>query len=299
MSELGLPFSPFYSDPNYNNIRRSKLLIIKNILLQNNLFKDNNHKVKIEILKNIEDACYNETLYIYNIKTSKIKPYPTVWNNTLEILYNNTVNSIIEIIMNHDLFNIYKNIIKCNSLQIPILILYKDQEYNDIRRKKIILFKELLDQNENFNHLSNSYKLFIISDIEKGCLRESIRKSKNYEIFCNWNNIQFENIYHSVCFNITTCLDTNIENYSSELVNNITQNNLILDKIAELPMKSLCPHKYEPIIKKIEQRSNIKENVKYTELYFCKKCKRNKTTAERIQNRCNDEGSTYYITCLF
>jgi DNA-directed RNA polymerase subunit M/transcription elongation factor TFIIS len=72
-----------------------------------------------------------------------------------------------------------------------------------------------------------------------------------------------------------------------------------LNTIANMSCKELSPEKYDDLSKQIDRRVNTSLGVKYTELYFCYKCKRNKTTAERVQNRSNDESSSFYITCLF
>lgn len=63
--------------------------------------------------------------------------------------------------------------------------------------------------------------------------------------------------------------------------------------------KELNPKKYEELTTKIEKRINTEQAVKYTEMFYCRKCKHNQTTIEKVQLRSNDESSSLRITCLY
>lgn len=192
---------------------------------------------------------------------------------------------------------------KCkNNIDLPIDPFYMNEvnktnvnDYNKQRRLKIMLMSEILDQFKEYHDLAYNDKIDILMRIENSCTNETIRKAREYNLRCVWDNPQFTKIYHTVCFNITSVLD----DVSNTLLQKILNKDLDLNVIAKLPCKDLSPEKYDEIMYRINKRVNIEQTIKYTEMHFCKKCKRNQTTVERVQNRSGDEGSSFYITCLF
>jgi DNA-directed RNA polymerase subunit M/transcription elongation factor TFIIS len=185
------------------------------------------------------------------------------------------------------------------AIPLPVDPFYTDIAYTGLRKLKCILLANKLGQIDRFLELSYEAQIDIIKYIENSCLNETIRKAREYNIRCVWPNIQFENIYHSICYNILTTLDIKSGTGSLILVKKIFDGDIDLNTIASLSCKELCPEKYEEIIEKIDRRCNTKQSIKATTLYFCRKCKRNQCSAERVQNRSNDESSSFYITCLF
>ncbi len=182
---------------------------------------------------------------------------------------------------------------------LPCDPFYLRSDYNCLRRLKLLLFSGALNNSQLFIECSSSKKIDYLTQIENSCLNETLRKAREYEIRCTWGEFQFEQIYHSICYNILSVVDVTLPTGSKELVDKIFTGKIDLNIIASFSCKELCPEKYEVITKKIEERANMKEDVKYTELHFCRKCKKNKTKATPVQNRCGDESNTYHITCLF
>jgi DNA-directed RNA polymerase subunit M/transcription elongation factor TFIIS len=167
--------------------------------------------------------------------------------------------------------------------------------YNNIRRLKLIVLSHVLSLNNDFEILPYDHKLLIVTRIENSCANETIRKAREYNLRCVWDNEQFVNIYHTICYNITSIL----ERKNNTLIKKILDKSMDLNIIANMSCKELSPENYTDITKEINKRVNIEQTVKYTEMYFCKKCKRNQTTVERVQNRSLDESSSFHITCLF
>ncbi len=186
-----------------------------------------------------------------------------------------------------------------NSFPLQFDTFYEDVNYNALRRMKLITIGGTLEKYEPYDQLCMEIKMEIIKKIENSCLNETVRKANSYNIRCSWDANTFVQIYHSVCYNILSALDSTASTCSPSLLQKIVSNTINLDEVASLTPRELCPEKFVDIIQKIDRRINTEHNIKYTELYFCRKCKKNKTTAERVQNRSNDEGSSYYITCLF
>lgn len=212
---------------------------------------------------------------------------------------------------------------------------YTDDKYNAIRRCKLLLFSHCIGNNEKFLqiHLLNKIvrkkqqkntellnKLFtnnvvdiinsflfkiyitkndIVKQLEKSCLSKTLKKAKQQKIRCLWSDENFVNIYHSICYKISSNLDPESCINSKYLLRQVINNNIDLCNIAEMTSSVLCPEKYELLNKKINERTNFERNNKFSKLYKCCKCKRNQTTTERRYNRSWDEGINLTVHCLF
>lgn len=172
---------------------------------------------------------------------------------------------------------------------------FYNSDYNETRRLKAMIFSHILSNDNDFDQMSYDDQIEIIMRIENSCANETIRKARGYNLRCVWDNVQFINIYHTVCYNIISILCEE----SNTLVKRILNKEINLNIIANMTCKELMPEKYDNITSEINKRVNVTNTVKYTEMYFCKKCKRNQTTVERIQNRSNDESSSFNVTCSF
>ncbi len=67
--------------------------------------------------------------------------------------------------------------------------------------------------------------------------------------------------------------------------------------IANLSGQELFIGKYDDILEKLEMSKNIQISVKTTEMYWCRRCKKNKCTERSIINRSLDEGTSMKIKC--
>lgn len=215
---------------------------------------------------------------------------------------------------------------------------FYNNSYNAVRRSKIILFNECLFNIDNdkkniekktklaryntmfkiidniltkytynkksistiLNYYSNIYYICNISKkLEISCLNNAITKANKYNIRPIWESEQFALLYHGICYRVSVNLDEYSIVKSGYLKNKILSNVFNIYNISSMTSSQLCPHKNQNIKKKIDKRSNIIINLKYSELYRCKKCKRNQTTTERRYNRSLDEGVNLTITCTF
>jgi DNA-directed RNA polymerase subunit M/transcription elongation factor TFIIS len=180
---------------------------------------------------------------------------------------------------------------------IPLTMDFYTPEYNILRRLKAIMLTEKLMLYQEFVQLEYSNQIEMIKRIENSCSNETIRKARDCNIRCVWENEQFQNIYHNTVYTIISALDDN--DISNTLIKNILNKDIDINSIANLSSKDLSPQKYENIMFEINKRNNVTQTQKYTEMYFCKKCKHNQSTVERVQNRSGDEGSSFFITCTF
>jgi DNA-directed RNA polymerase subunit M/transcription elongation factor TFIIS len=222
-----------------------------------------------------------------------------------------------------------------NSISLDYDEYYSDS-YNEIRRTKVILFSEIIytifkdiidmksienicmltkvkkvknqllsyldDNTVNIilDYYSITHKIYnIAKKLEIGCLNQSIKKANKYNIRPIWEYEEFVLLYHDICYKVSINLDESSIIKSDYIKKRILSDNINLYKIATLTSKQLFPNKNKNIENKINKRTNVTINLKYSELYRCKKCKRNQTTTERRYNRSLDEGVNLTITCTF
>ncbi len=179
---------------------------------------------------------------------------------------------------------------------IPLDMIFYKKEYNKIRRLKLMLFSDILEKNEEFKNINRNEKTDILKHIETSCVRESLNISSKNNIFNSWNNDEFLNVYHSICFSISSVLDQSNED-SKNLIERIIKKEIDINNIAGFPLDILCPKKYKEKIHFLEKRANIEIKLKSSKLYYCKKCKQNQCLLERSYNRSLDEGVNLTITC--
>lgn len=220
---------------------------------------------------------------------------------------------------------------------IPLdLKYYSSDKYNKLRRCKLLLFTHCLGDNVDFQHMNtlhkdvkkkegvitpilidwgvskgvvrhiNTYlypkyntKEYIAERLERGCFNRSVEKAKTYNVRCVWDNEKFVNLYHSICYKVASNIDTTSSIKSDYIRNKILNNDVYIPSIANMTSKQLCPKKYEVIDAKMNKRTNLERKIKYSELYRCRKCKRNQCTTERRYARSLDEGVDLTINCMF
>jgi DNA-directed RNA polymerase subunit M/transcription elongation factor TFIIS len=213
---------------------------------------------------------------------------------------------------------------------------YNDPAYNNIRRCKMMLFSQCIGEldfspADRMRHDIDKYRKYltdailenlavqkstikrintylystpfnmeyIVTKLEKGCLNRAIEKSRTYDIRCVWSEPKFVDLYHNICYKLSSNLDSNSCVKSDYIRKKIIGNTVDLSNVANLSSKDLCPKKYEKIDQKIDKRNNLERKIKFSEMYKCSKCKRNQCTTERRYARAIDEGVDLTIHCVF
>jgi DNA-directed RNA polymerase subunit M/transcription elongation factor TFIIS len=246
---------------------------------------------------------------------------------------NETENDVYESIIDESSTDVH--ILFPNSIPLNYKY-YQDERYTRLRRCKLMLFGDCLGDKETFHrkyicsalnkrkrkniedmlynmqfikkvileisdYLNTPYltKDKIVEKLERGCVNRSIDKAKSYNIRCVWSDERFVNLYNSICYKVSSNIDPDSEVHSTYIKNKILRNELNLETVADMTSKELCPKKYEKIAKQIDQRINMKRKIKYSELFHCRKCKKNQCTTERRYNRSLDEGTNLTVKCMF
>lgn len=169
------------------------------------------------------------------------------------------------------------NFLTENSKDINIKLIKYAEDIIDRMKSKIELIKLLNDIN-------------LAGEIEKGIFEFALIQTtiKNYE----YNIVS--GIYDDKLFDIIK----NIENKDSGLVDKL-KNNLIKPYfIAFLSPQQLNPKAWEDILKKKKYIEDKENNMAFSDLYLCHKCKSRKCKVTELQIRSVDEPATKFITCL-
>ena len=139
----------------------------------------------------------------------------------------------------------------------------------------------------------------MVKELEISCLNQTMKKAKTLNIRCVWSNDKFVNLYHSICYKISVNLDEKSTVGSDYLKTKILNQEYSLEDITNMSTRELCPIKYQKLDQKLNKRMSLETKVKYSELYRCRKCKRNQCITERRYNRSLDEGVNLMIKCTF
>lgn len=149
-----------------------------------------------------------------------------------------------------------------------------------------MITKEMRDK--IYRELTKMFDLNIATIIEK-----SIFNFSNDYAETNDTMFLLDQIYNSKSEEILTVLGKNLK----YIIDSIKKNTINPANIAFMKPSELNIEKYADIIKKKEIDMMISE-VKSTNAFECKKCKKSKTTVIEKQIRAGDEPATQFITCL-
>ena len=181
----------------------------------------------------------------------------------------------------------------------PLDVTFYNNNYNDLRRSRVMLILCCLESNEQFKSLSRDIKLCIVRRIERSCYNKTCEFISQQGQALNWENIHFVNYYNITALRI----QKNIEcgEHNSDLINLICQfedkpSNQI-NNIAYMASNELQPSISESIYNIISERRKQKIQKKISTQHKCFSCGFSRTTEIEIQSRSLDEGSTLIVTC--
>jgi DNA-directed RNA polymerase subunit M/transcription elongation factor TFIIS len=180
----------------------------------------------------------------------------------------------------------------------PLSVAFYQKPYNRVRRSKIMLFTSSLDPYEKFRSMTKEIREETLCLIERACYNHTIDVAHTENIVASWEDHNFNDIYHSICYKISVNLEP------IGLVSNPTLAKSLLNgdiDVKQLPLMSsvdMFPQQYTKTLKRIEASKNASQTVKYTTMYTCGRCYKKKCTIENVQNRSLDETGGLIITCV-
>ena len=165
-----------------------------------------------------------------------------------------------------------------------------------------MLLNEILGCDQRFIELGYEKANMLLRAMEKSCY-DSCCTRYHESGLAYWGDMAFRDRYHNICYNIAYILDK-----ENEMANSIRPEKYIMDQLINLNMniinqigfmscEELQPQSYAIIRANINERRDIKINVKTSSMYKCNRCG-GKCTYEPIQLRRMDEDINVRITCI-
>ena len=171
-------------------------------------------------------------------------------------------------------------------------------KYSCHRRAKAILFGSCLEHTKQYTLLPYDKKTKLLIKLERSCYNYAINKAADENIMATWSNDIFCDLYHAICYKISSNIDASNDINNTTLINAILSNTIDIDTLPYMTSQELFPSQYTEILQRVEASKNIVQSVKTSAMYRCSKCKQNKCTIENRYNRSLDEGVNLTITCM-
>ncbi len=182
--------------------------------------------------------------------------------------------------------------------RVPLPLFFYKHPYNRLRRAKIIVFGNVLDEYEQFRLLTDKKRFSKLKKLESACFNYAIDRAFEENIPTSWSIPLFGELYSSICYKVSSNIDKNDLVNSSFLADRIINNLIDIKQVPRLPSYELCPHKYADLLRQIEESKNVQFSIKTTSMYKCGKCKKSECTYENLYNRSLDEGVNIKVTCI-
>lgn len=175
---------------------------------------------------------------------------------------------------------------------------YDHPNYTDIRRAKLMMFGDSLNKYEEFSAVSRAQKTEIIKNLERGCYNLARTKGSKKGFDISWDNENFTNLYHDICYKLAMNIDMESVVGSAYLTKMILSGTVSPANAAALSSQEMAPDKYVDVLNKLRMM-NEEVKIKTSKLYTCGKCKHQETVLTQIQNRSLDENSNLIAVCVY
>lgn len=180
----------------------------------------------------------------------------------------------------------------------PLITKYYIKPYNRYRRAKLIMFIYVLEQHTEFCNLPTEEQYLLVENLERSCLNYTLDKAKEYNNPIKWNNETFQNIYTTICAKISSNIDQTNNVQNTFLTSAILNKTVNIKELPRMTSQDLYPEKYKSVLIKLEASKNVKQTIKTSAMYKCKRCHKSECTIENRYNRSLDEGVNLTINCV-
>lgn len=179
---------------------------------------------------------------------------------------------------------------------------------NYIITDNIINYHQYCQINDFIKREKHIYKLFNITlnlyssyEIEDGIFNFSILYVYQKNLFKLLIN---KNLFHDdtleTIYNVYKYKFRSIVDYLKTLpnfLNNILSNSIKPNYVAFLSPQEIDPLSFKDILEKRQKKEEKINNIVYSDVYICKKCKQMKCTSKIIATRAADENLTTIVKC--
>jgi DNA-directed RNA polymerase subunit M/transcription elongation factor TFIIS len=182
-------------------------------------------------------------------------------------------------------------------ISLPLDVFYTE-DYNNMRRTKVLILNNLLHEYMEYTSLSEPDAIELLRVIELSVFQEALIKAEERYIAENWDDRSWCDVYHTVFNKVAGLFDTRDSKADlAYLLKEIIAGRANPNVIAKGRISEICVAKYAAVVAKLNARYNVQVTEKTSELYRCPKCKENKCKIERMYTRALDEGQNIKITC--
>jgi DNA-directed RNA polymerase subunit M/transcription elongation factor TFIIS len=137
--------------------------------------------------------------------------------------------------------------------------------------------------------------------IEQSYYNYCIRIAKERNIYRDWNNDIFRNLYLQKIMSIYLNINSNSYLKNKNFKERILSNDMDLTKVSSLSNYDIFPDNWKDIIEKKCKQDKLKYELKpeaMSTLFKCRKCGSRETSYYEVQTRSADEPMTQFVTCI-
>lgn len=148
------------------------------------------------------------------------------------------------------------------------------------RKETSELLNTIIKNNKKTNQIENSIYIFTSDTI------------KINDILTDYFNDIYNHKFIEIYENINGTINNNY------LLNSIINNEIDLNNIAYMKPEELFPDNWKKIINRLDLINEKQKNMATTDIFTCKKCKKNRCSVHQMQTRSADEPMTTFVTCI-
>ncbi len=182
--------------------------------------------------------------------------------------------------------------------KIGLLEKHYTPPYNSQRRAKLILFIFVFLQHDKFKNMTKDEKFALVERIERACFNYTIKKSMELNIPTKWDCDLFSDTYTIICAKISSNIDQTDDVKNPYLAGAILDGKINIQDLPRMTSQELDPDRYANVLQRIEVAKNIKQTVKTTSMYRCRRCHKTECISEPRYNRSLDEGINSTVHCV-
>lgn len=180
----------------------------------------------------------------------------------------------------------------------PLHDMFYQPPYTRLRRAKLIMFGSSLRPYIKFKSMSDNERFEFLKNLERSCYNYTIDMAHSENVVSRWEDRNFCDIYHSVCYKLSVNLEPTGLVSNPTLAKNLLSNVINVATLPKMSSVDMFPQKYTKILRRIEASKNASQSVKTSTMYKCGRCYESRCTIENVQNRSLDETTGLRITCI-
>ena len=149
-------------------------------------------------------------------------------------------------------------------------------------------------------HTANTYSLekYVLcsTNVERSIFNHALAVADQKKLVKRWECHGFQLLYRGRRWMMYCNL-----NNSTQLCQSILDGSILPPILQEMTHQDMCPEKWQKRLedKRVRDELRFKPRIEAsTDMFFCRKCKKNQCTYYQLQTRSADEPMTTFVTCI-